>query len=283
MGGMSAEVWPSLVGSLSGALVGGLSAYLVSGRTLRGQAYQGKLQRLEAALAELILGVQALYGYRPSKSEKAPAVPDEARVRVLLLTDSEKLDEQLRWACVGWLERWRLLYDYVYELLSEFEADDMVPVERELEAMVEELVQALRKLKSPEPEHVTATLNALTVWRVHLEALEDQYRNEAMLGAWGPVPGPQSWEEDRAQDSREGLARLTVAARERPLNAEENAELNRRQRAVRLMDLWSWSRKNPLSREEQEELKGLEDRAAEDWAAQDAVVASRRAEGGMGA
>ena len=63
---------------------------------MKGQADQAAVQRLEAALAELILGVQALYDPRSYNSKEAPPVPDEPRVRLLLLTGSEELDEQLR-------------------------------------------------------------------------------------------------------------------------------------------------------------------------------------------
>ncbi|RKW99700.1 hypothetical protein D9C01_12955, partial [Corynebacterium diphtheriae] len=93
----SADWWVPLVSSLAGASVGGVSAFVVSGRTLKGQADQAAVQRLEAALAELILGVQALYDPRSCNSKEAPPVPDDPRVRRCCWTGSEELDDSADW------------------------------------------------------------------------------------------------------------------------------------------------------------------------------------------
>jgi len=276
MGGMSADVWPSLVGSLSGALVGAVTAWVVSGRTLRGQAEQAAVQRLEAALSELILGVQALYGHRRHHPEESPQVPDGARVRVLLLTESEQLDAQLRWVCVGWLSRWRLLSEYVWDVASHNEDERMAEVDHALRRLSDDLVPALRKLKSPEPEHVAATLRALGEWLGRLETLEADHRNAAYLWNWQFEPAPRDAYEDAAMDSRGSLAELTALASDRELPVEEKEELGRRQRAVRLLDLREWSWANPLSNEELAERKKLEAAEEADWAAQRDVVARRR-------
>ena len=172
---MSEKVWESVIGGVAGSLVGGLLALVVASLTWRKQKRQGELQRLEAALAELILRVQALYalpwveGSAQTPPDQTP--PDQARVRLLLLTGSEKLDGQLRWMSAGWRKRWRLLYDYAYERASEFDDKDMAQLVRELEQMPEQLVAALRCLKTPRRRHVKAVLRQLKDWLEHLERL----------------------------------------------------------------------------------------------------------------
>lgn len=273
LGAMSADWWVPLVG----ALVGAVSAFVVSRRTLKGQADQAAVQRLEAALAELILGVQALYDPRSYNSKESPPVPDEPRVRLLLLTGSEELDEQLRWVCVGWLSRWRVMNDFAWDLAGETGDEDMRALGHKLRRLAGELVPALRKLKSPKPKHVRATLRALGEWRGRLEDLEAKHRNDAELWSFQVNSVPLNEETEAALDSREGLSEMTALACKRELNVTEQEELNRRRRAVRLLDLQEWGWANPLSPAEVAEREGLEPVVEEDWVVQREVNVRRRA------
>ena len=244
---------------------------------MKGQADQAAVQRLEAALAELILGVQALYDPRSYNSKEAPPVPDEPRVRLLLLTGSEELDEQLRWVCVGWLSRWRVMNDFAWDLAGETGDEGMRALGHKLRRLAGELVPALRKLKSPEPEHVRAALRALGEWRGRLEHLEAKHRNDAELWSFQVNSVPLNEETEAALNSREGLSEMTALACKRELNVTEQEELNRRRRAVRLLDLQEWGWANPLSPAEVAEREGLEPVVREDWVVQREVNVRRRA------
>ena len=61
------------------------------------------------------------------------------------------------------------------------------------------------------------------------------------------------------------------------LNVTEQEELNRRRRAVRLLDLQEWGWANPLSPAEVAEREGLEPVVEEDWVVQREVNVRRRA------
>ena len=244
---------------------------------MKGQADQAAVQRLEAALAELILGVQALYDPRSYNSKEAPPVPDEPRVRLLLLTGSEELDEQLRWVCVGWLSRWRVMNDFAWDLAGETGDEGTRALGHKLRRLAGELVPALRKLKSPEPEHVRAALRALGEWRGRLEHLEAKHRNDAELWSFQVNSVPLNEETEAALNSREGLSEMTALACKRELNETEREELDRRRRAVRLLDLQEWGWANPLSPAEVAEREGLEPVVREDWVVQREVNVRRRA------
>ena len=56
-----------------------------------------------------------------------------------------------------------------WDLAGETGDEDMRALGRKLRSLAGELVPALRKLKSPEPKHVRATLRALGEWRDRLE------------------------------------------------------------------------------------------------------------------
>lgn len=202
---MNADVvWQGVGANVIGAVISGvvavLSALWVVHLTNRGSAQNARQERLEAAVADLILAVTGLYDLEHSWSgarlsaarDQWFPVFEQARVRVLLLTDSEELDEQLRNVASQWEERWRELLDYAGDKRDELflipmeDAPDEEPSEdglrfdREwkwLESRPVELVRRLRELETPTPEHARKLANSLGRWGAEMNDLEEKYGN----------------------------------------------------------------------------------------------------------
>lgn len=203
---MNADVvWQGVGANVAGAVISGvvavLSALWVVHLTNRGAAQNARQERLEAAVADLILAVTGLYGLEHSWSDerwhaaRAQWFPvfEQARVRVLLLTDSEELDEQLRNVASQWEEHWRELLDYAGHMRGELliirmeedvpdeeQPEDGLRFDREwkwLESRPVELVRRLRELETPTPEHARKLANSLGRWRAEMNDLEKKYGN----------------------------------------------------------------------------------------------------------
>ena len=200
-------VWQGVGANVVGAVISGvvavLSALWVVHLTNRGAAQNARQERLEAAVADLILAVTGLYGLEHSWSDKQSSaaraqwfsVFEQARVRVLLLTDSEELDEQLRNVASQWEEHWRELLDYAGHMRSELliiRMKEDVPEEEQLEDGLQfdrewkwlvsrpvELVRRLRELETPTPEHARKLANSLGRWRAEMNDLQEKYYGNA--------------------------------------------------------------------------------------------------------
>lgn len=205
---MNADVvWQGVGANVIGAVISGvvavLSALWVVHLTNRGAAQNARQERLEAAVADLILAVTELYGLEHSWSDARLSaaraqwfhVFEQARVRVLLLTDSEELDEQLRNVASQWERRWRELLDYAGNMRGELliicmEEEEDVPDEEQpedglrfdrewkwLESRPVELVRRLRELETPTPGRARKLANSLGRWRAEMNDLEEKYGN----------------------------------------------------------------------------------------------------------
>ena len=209
---MNADVvWQGVGANVVGAVISGvvavLSALWVVHLTNRGAAQNARQERLEAAVADLILAVTGFYGLEHSWGDEQSgaaraqwfSVFDQARVRVLLLTDSEELDEQLRNVASQWEEHWRELLDYAGRMRSELLGirmnedvpdeeqleDSLLRLDREWEWLVSrpvELVRRLRELETPTPEHARKLANSLGRWRAEMNDLAEKYYGSAPAG-----------------------------------------------------------------------------------------------------
>lgn len=190
-------VWQGIGANVVGAILGGVAAVLsalwVVRLTNRGAAQNARQERLEAAQAELIQAVSAIYDPqlslsvkrdRDARAEWAPRFA-QARVRILLLTGSDDLDDRLRKVPGEWETLWRRLRDYLADYQGEGgpdmaspgesrpPTDDQVSLARErVQGMAEDLARRLRDLHEPSRDGARQLIRSLDEWheRLTLEA-----------------------------------------------------------------------------------------------------------------
>ena len=182
-------VWQGIGANVVGAILGGVAAVLsalwVVRLTNRGAAQNARQERLEAAQAELIQAVSAIYDPqlslsvkrdRDARAEWAPRFA-QARVRILLLTGSDDLDDRLRKVPGEWETLWRRLRDYLADYQGEGgpdmaspgesrpPTDDQVGRARErVQAMAEDLGRRLRDLHEPSRDGARQLIRSLDEW-----------------------------------------------------------------------------------------------------------------------
>lgn len=187
---MNADVvWQGVGANVVGAILGGVAAVLSALWVVRltngGAAQNARQERLEAAQAELIQAVAAIYDPqlslsvkrdRDARAEWAPRFA-QARVRILLLTGSDDLDDRLRKVPGEWETKWRRLRDYLAhyqgedgpDMASPGESrpptDDQVGRARErVQAMAEDLGRRLRDLHEPSRDGARQLIRSLDEW-----------------------------------------------------------------------------------------------------------------------
>lgn len=211
-GSMGPEiVWQGVGPNLVSAAITGLVALWVVYRTNLGAERNARQERLEAALAQLILGVAAAYtqphqSTSRSRLESWEASAADARVKVMLLTGSSELDERLAKLTGEWLSSWRLLDDYAAEMAvlvhnaaqdhfaapADIDPEDakVYRAAEEMRLMGPELTGILRELRTPTPEHAQAVVRRLDEWHGRLRDYEHEY-GDAPLRYWYESRGMQ--------------------------------------------------------------------------------------------
>ena len=188
-------VWQGIGANVVGAILGGVAAVLsalwVVRLTNRGAAQNARQERLEAAQAELIQAVSAISDPqlslsvkrdRDARAEWAPRFA-QARVRILLLTGSDDLDDCLQKVPGEWETQWRRLRDYLAHYQGEDApdmtasvlgesrppTDDQVGRARErVQAMAEDLGRRLRDLHEPSRDGARQLIRSLDEWHGRL-------------------------------------------------------------------------------------------------------------------
>ena len=205
-------VWQGIRANVVGAIIGGMvaiaSALWVVRLTNQGAVVNARQERLEAAQAEMIQAVAAMYDPQLSLSAKrdrdvraewAPRFA-QARVRVLLLTGSDDLDDSLRSVVVEWESQWRRLRDYLRGYTGPYGAEMELPepgksrlptpegVGRALEhveGMPGDLQRRLRDLNEPSAAAAEVLRKSLGEWHDALERRMDEWPESRKRNHYG--------------------------------------------------------------------------------------------------